>query len=118
VNEWNARVVDDPAGFARGVCRVVMWLRYGIEDHQVHQVTGFTDEGDVITTSLEPGVAAEFRGFALPYELITALGEAIKPGPSRAEMARLEQALAVADGRIDLILDRALPPEDHPRSTP
>jgi len=102
---WQARVLDDMADFSRDHRRLVIWRRYG---DRVELVTGFTEDGTAIVTDVGPE-GPEFRGFDLPWEAFDAIGEAIVPGPSKAEVARIEEALTVERKRVDQALDRLIP---------
>lgn len=99
--EWRAAVTEDPMDFARGYRRLVLWRNYG---DRVQVVTGFSEDGQPVMAEHEPGVAWDFHGFALPVEAVDSLGESLRPGPSRGEVTRLEDALAVERKRVDDVL--------------
>jgi hypothetical protein len=52
-----------------------------------------------------PGVASDFRGLLVPRGVLDAVAEAVKPGPSPGEVARLEEALEVERARVDRLLE-------------
>lgn len=98
MSEWKAHVAWDlvPTMDAR---RVLVYRPLAAD--RVEVVTGFEADGRPVTEQLDPAVVHDFRGLLLPAEAIQALAEAVKPGPSQGEVARLEEALAVERRRVD-----------------
>lgn len=104
---WRAHISDqfDPA-FARGFRRVHLWRRVG--DGEIEVITGFNFDGYPVIERRPPGVTDEFRGLAIPAEALQAIAEAVKPGPSTGELARLSDQLAVEQHRVDKLLDATI----------
>lgn len=99
--EWRCHVVDD---FARDGHRVTIYRRMG---DAIEVVSGFDpDDGLPIFADQEPNVQPEEPPLFFSRGMLEAIAEAVKPGPSRAEFARLEEALRVERARVDQVLDR------------
>jgi hypothetical protein len=81
--------------------RVFLHRRLG---DAIEVVTGFDEAGRPVVERHEVDVAPDFRGLLIPAEAVAALAEVVKPGPGEAEVARLEEALAVERGRVDAML--------------
>jgi hypothetical protein len=63
---------------------------------------------DLVETRTMTAEEAEATSIRLPAGVVRAIAEAVKPGPSQGETARLEEALNVERARTDLILDALL----------
>lgn len=79
-----------------------LWRPAGIGRNEM--VTGFSPEGYAILTVIEDDVATS--PLHLPSGTLAAIAEAVKPGPSSGEIARIEEALRVERARVDQVLDR------------
>lgn len=110
VGEWTARLHRDPTGWFRREHRLLIFRR--LPDGKGEQMTGWDDDGTPIVTPFNAGQELPGAGFRIPDEALPWLREEIEPGPSRAEVLRLEEALAVERARVD----RFLAAEDRERS--
>lgn len=103
---WRAHVTDDPVTLTS---RVILWQP--ISDHEVSLITSATDHVDQFGPTLqrvEVHKSLAGRGLVLPTPAIHALAELLRPGPASAEVARLEEALAIERRRVDDVLGRHL----------
>lgn len=100
---WKARVTESPADFARDTKRLMVGDFQRDDSYAV--LTGFGEDGHAVLTTHARGTANnDFPGFALPNGALAAIRNAIEPGPSVAELRRLEQALDVERSRVDAVL--------------
>lgn len=97
--EWRAHVAED-------------WQRFGARlfllrstPDGVEVVTGFDEQGLPVITTVPEGTVIDFPGFALDRGARESLAAQLRPGPSEAEMKRLEEALAVERVRVDRLTD-------------
>lgn len=105
--EWAVRLTDEfhPERMRLRMVRPSEWR--GAE------IVGFDEDGVPIETSHD-GVAlpaVDFPGFLVPKDVVLAIAEAIKPGPSQGEARRLEEALALERERHDRIVAALLAPK-------
>lgn len=101
---WHAHISDR---FEIDAKLVTFWRRLG--DDRTEIIVGFDPDGRPVTDTIPVGVRPEFPGLAIPVDALQALAETVKPGPSSAEVGRLEDALTVERRRVDQVLDRTLP---------
>jgi hypothetical protein len=104
VSDWKAHLIDD---WATGGHRLILTRRHNDTTHDV--IEGFTEHGDPIVHTHSDAVVNEWQGFRLPMGAAEAIAQAVRPGPTMRELSRLEDALTVERGRLDLALDRLLP---------
>ena len=104
MSEWQAYLSQHRGEFLRQQTRVILHRRIG-DTREI--IKGFDHNGWAIVEaqSITDAVSEdEPLGFVVPTDALEAIAEAIKPGPSRAEMKRLEEALAVERARVDGVL--------------
>jgi hypothetical protein len=68
--------------------------------------SGGYSSGAPITETFPDAHQPSFRGFRLPSGVIRAIAEQAKPGPSQAEIDRLQEALDFERYRVDRVIDR------------
>lgn len=105
MHEWRARISEDGRTFATDAAFVHIFRRDPAGGSE--QIVGFDEQGWRVTENVGHGMIPRFPGFLFPREALESLAEQVKPGPSKAELARLEEALAVERVRIDRTLDAA-----------
>ena len=100
--EWKCHIHDaSPAFFGQ---RVVFYRRLG-DDIEV--VIGATETGDVVLQRFGQHEAVPVPtdiGLIFPLGAVEALAEAVKPGPSSAELKVLNDALDLERNRVDNML--------------
>lgn len=99
---WKAHVEYDPMS---DTDRVVLYRRMG-DGTQV--VTGFDREGRPEATTFAPGTATSDVGLRLPAGALTAIAEAVKPGPATAELGVLREWLDAERSRTDRLIEASL----------
>lgn len=117
---WQAHILDTPDGFMHDTRTIALFRR--LPDGDTEVIIGITETGSAIVKRFAPAVVWEDPLPQLPAGALAALAEAVKPGPSLAELARLEDALTVERGRVDLVLGtitatltgRQQPPQETP----
>jgi len=97
---WRVHLVDD------FMSHTTMLVVHRPTANGSEVLTGFTEDGHPIFEHVPPGVVSPNNLPHLPIGALSALREAIQPGPSKQEMARLEDALTVERQRVDKILDK------------
>ena len=116
---WKVALVDDLIADGR---RLIIYRHVG--PGHVDVITGYTPDSIPIVDRHDPAQVLDFRGFLMPYDALDALAEALKPGPTAGELARLTDALDVERDRVDRVLDATVdavrlatppPQEDTPR---
>jgi hypothetical protein len=100
--DWKCHVETD---WATNQDRVIIHRR--IYD-DVAIVTGVDDNGVAVVTTFEPGIAPTTAGITLPEGAAQAIAEAVKPGPSTAELSVLREWLAAERDRTERIIDQTL----------
>lgn len=104
---WQARVLDTHEGFMHDLRTLIV---FRAEGDDLVALAGWTDTGTpVLTRWPRHAVSPDSTRLQLPVGVLEAIAEAIKPGPSQGELARLEEALTVERTRIDRVLERNLP---------
>lgn len=99
---WRVRIVDEFGHV--DLQRVIIYRHVGDQNEVIRP----TPTGAIEAKRYDPAVVAdEPMGFLLPRGALDAIAEAIKPGPSQGEVARLEEALTVERARVDALLTRA-----------
>jgi hypothetical protein len=99
---WEVRLIDD---WQRDGERLVVFRRLG-EDRET--LVRFSEESGYPILRRDPDATngpdiSELP--LLPYGVAEAIAATVRPGPSEAEVGRLEDALAVERGRVDRVLD-------------
>lgn len=110
--EWRAHVSEDYEAMVMDARRVIFHRRLG-DGGEV--IVGFGESGHPIVESRDPNTVSDFRGLLIPPDALEALAELLKPGPSRGEVARLEESLAVERRRVDDLLARLATPTPETR---
>ncbi len=103
MNDWQAHIADDFDPFTQ---RVVIYRRWGDDTTEI--VTGFDANGSPVVTRLERNPATGGVGIRLPIGALDAIAEAVKPGPSRAELAVTREWLDTERERVERLIDSAL----------
>ena len=102
--EWKAHTAED---WTVGGTRLVLFRRVG-DDTEV--IVGFDEFGRAIVERTAAGHTStgEFYGLLLPRDAVEAIATRVNPGPSKAEVTRLEEALAIERKRVDDVLLAAM----------
>lgn len=101
---WQAKLVYD----GRFLQERLHLFRRG-DDGNGEVIVGWDEQGYPKTEALTPGAMTTFPGFALDGDLAEVIGEAIKPGPSKAELDAYKEWLAVERERVNEFLLRVTP---------
>lgn len=97
---WRCHLIDD---FARGAQRIAIYRHDG---DQLVYLTHWDEDGTPIISSVPAEISFDTSKLPrLPCEALAALGEAIRPGPTGAEVKRLEDNLSVERARVDRMLN-------------
>lgn len=113
---WRCQLIDD---FSLGGQRIAIYRHDG--DTLVY-LTDWDERGTPMIKALPMNESADTSKLPwLPYDALTALAEAVRPGPTQAEVKRLEDALLFERARVDRLLNALIPVvptavERHPTS--
>lgn len=100
MSDWEAHLSEGPDDWAARCTRLVLCRR--LPNGAGEQIVGWTEGGLPLTEAVLPGAVLR-PGFRVPREALASLRDAIDPGPSAAEVRRLEEALAVERARVDAL---------------
>lgn len=97
---WQAHTIDD---WETGGTRLILFRRVGDE---TEVIVGFDEHGMATVERTVNGATScrDFQGFLLPRDAVEAIAARVNPGPSKAEVTRLEEALAIERKRVDDVL--------------
>ena len=103
--EWKCHIHDaSPTFFGQ---RVVFYRHLG--DDTIEAMVGVNEHGDGVLQQFPRGVAVPTDiGLIFPLGAVEALAEAVKPGPSSAELKVLNDALDLERSRVDNVLRELL----------
>ena len=100
---WKAVVEYDYMTMAS---RLHLWRWHG---GGIQEIVGFDESGWPQFAIRELGMISPFKGFSLHDDLPEVIAEAIKPGPSKAELQAYKDALDIERRRVDDMLQRVTP---------
>lgn len=99
MTEWQVHITDDWSHIDTANVVIFRHVGDGVE------VMQSIEQGSATITTVEPGAALP-PALHIPRSALEAIAEKLRPGPSSAEVARLEEALTIERRRVDEVLAR------------